>query len=82
YLEILEKGYLELLNFVAKQDKIPIFIQNVILYELFWQVQDLVNHPEKLSFMNQVKICQYLDLLDQIFYFIDRQSIIKFNFNS
>ncbi|EAI5085162.1 capsular biosynthesis protein, partial [Campylobacter jejuni] len=62
--------------------KIPIFIQNVILYELFWQVQDLVNHPEKLSFMNQVKICQYLDLLDQIFYFIDRQSIIKFNFNS
>ncbi|MCW1864620.1 hypothetical protein OLQ14_09050 [Campylobacter jejuni] len=35
YLEVLEKGYLELLNFVAKQDKIPIFIQNVILYELF-----------------------------------------------
>ncbi|HDX3736783.1 TPA: CDP-glycerol glycerophosphotransferase family protein, partial [Campylobacter jejuni] len=81
YLEILEKGYLELLNFVAKQDKIPIFIQNVILYELFWQVQELVNHPEKLSFMNQAKIHKYLDLLDQVFYFIDKQSIIKFNFN-
>ncbi|EGJ2114362.1 capsular biosynthesis protein, partial [Campylobacter jejuni] len=82
YLEILEKGYLELLNFVAKQDKIPIFIQNVILYELFWQVQELVNHPEKLSFIDQAKIHKYLDLLDQICYFIDSENIIKFNFNS
>ncbi|EAL8916750.1 MULTISPECIES: CDP-glycerol glycerophosphotransferase family protein [Campylobacter] len=82
YLEILEKGYLELLNFVAKQDKIPIFIQNVILYELFWQVQELVNHPEKLSFINQTKIHKYLDLLEQICCFIDSENIIKFNFNS
>ncbi|HEB9420209.1 TPA: CDP-glycerol glycerophosphotransferase family protein [Campylobacter coli] len=81
YLEILEKGYLELLNFVAKQDKIPIFIQNVILYELFWQIQELINHPERLSSINQAKIQKYLDLLDQIFYFIDSENIIKFNFN-
>ncbi|HEB9332986.1 TPA: CDP-glycerol glycerophosphotransferase family protein [Campylobacter coli] len=81
YLEILEKGYLELLNFVAKQDKIPIFIQNVILYELFWQIQELVNYPERLSSINQAKIQKYLDLLDQIFYFIDSENIIKFNFN-
>ncbi|EFP1159706.1 capsular biosynthesis protein, partial [Campylobacter jejuni] len=81
YLEVLEKGYLELLNFVAKQDKIPIFIQNVILYELFWQVQELVSHPEKLSFMKQAKIHKYLDLLDQIFHFIDSESIMQFNFN-
>ncbi|EJL7909819.1 CDP-glycerol glycerophosphotransferase family protein, partial [Campylobacter jejuni] len=82
YLEILEKRYLELLNCVAQQDKIPTFIQNVILYEIFWQTQELVNHPEKLSFMDQVKIHKYLDLLDKIFYFINIQSIMKFNFNS
>ncbi|EKO5268624.1 capsular biosynthesis protein, partial [Campylobacter jejuni] len=64
------------------QDKIPTFIQNVILYEIFWQTQELVNHPEKLSFMDQVKIHKYLDLLDKIFYFINIQSIMKFNFNS
>lgn len=81
YLEVLEKGYLELLNFVAKQDKIPIFMQNVILYELFWQVQEVVNYPEKLSFMKQAKIHKYLNLLDQIFHFIDSESIIQFNFN-
>ncbi|EAJ3477790.1 capsular biosynthesis protein, partial [Campylobacter jejuni] len=81
-LEILEKRYLELLNCVAQQDKIPTFIQNVILYEIFWQTQELVNHPEKLSFMDQVKIHKYLDLLDKIFYFINIQSIMKFNFNS
>ncbi|ECQ6611742.1 capsular biosynthesis protein, partial [Campylobacter jejuni] len=80
--EILEKRYLELLNCVAQQDKIPTFIQNVILYEIFWQTQELVNHPEKLSFMDQVKIHKYLDLLDKIFYFINIQSIMKFNFNS
>ncbi|EDP6682868.1 capsular biosynthesis protein, partial [Campylobacter jejuni] len=82
YLEILEKRYLELLNCVVQQDKIPTFIQNVILYEIFWQTQELVNHPEKLSFMDQVKIHKYLDLLDKIFYFINIQSIMKFNFNS
>ncbi|EAI5443702.1 capsular biosynthesis protein, partial [Campylobacter jejuni] len=65
-----------------QQDKIPTFIQNVILYEIFWQTQELVNHPEKLSFMDQVKIHKYLDLLDKIFYFINIQSIMKFNFNS
>lgn len=81
-MEILEKRYLELLNCVAQQDKIPTFIQNVILYEIFWQTQELVNHPEKLSFMDQVKIHKYLDLLDKIFYFINIQSIMKFNFNS
>ncbi|HEB9355304.1 TPA: CDP-glycerol glycerophosphotransferase family protein, partial [Campylobacter coli] len=59
----------------------PIFIQNVILYELFWQIQELVNHPERLSFINQAKIQKYLDLLDQIFYFIDSENIVKFNFN-
>ncbi|EAI4341843.1 glycosyltransferase [Campylobacter jejuni] len=82
YLEILEKRYLELLNYVAQQDKIPTFIQNVILYEIFWQAKELVNHPEKLSFMDQAKIHKYLDLLDKIFYFINIQSIMKFNFNS
>ncbi|EIP5379814.1 CDP-glycerol glycerophosphotransferase family protein, partial [Campylobacter jejuni] len=72
----------ELLNYVAQQDKIPTFIQNVILYEIFWQAKELVNHPEKLSFMDQAKIHKYLDLLDKIFYFINIQSIMKFNFNS
>lgn len=81
YLEVLEKGYLELLNLIVKQNKIPIFIQNVILYELFWQVQEVVNYPEKLSFMKQVEIQKYLNLLDQIFHFIDSESIIQFNFN-
>ncbi|EAJ5721125.1 capsular biosynthesis protein, partial [Campylobacter jejuni] len=46
------------------------------------QVQELVNHPEKLSFIDQAKIHKYLDLLDQICYFIDSENIIKFNFNS
>ncbi|MBK1971753.1 CDP-glycerol glycerophosphotransferase family protein [Campylobacter sp. TTU_617] len=81
YLEVLEKGYLELLNLIVKQNKIPIFIQNVILYELFWQVQEVVNYPKKLSFMKQVEIQKYLNLLDQIFHFIDSESIIQFNFN-
>lgn len=81
YLEVLKRGYLELLNLTVKQNKIPIFIQNVILYELFWQVQEVVNYPEKLSFMKQIEIQKYLNLLDQIFHFIDSESIIQFNFN-
>lgn len=81
FLEVLEKGYLELLNVVARQGKIPIFVQNTILYELVWQVQDLLNRPEKLSFMKELEIQKYLTLMDKAFCFIDSENIINFNFN-
>ncbi|MDX2323974.1 CDP-glycerol glycerophosphotransferase family protein [Campylobacter hepaticus] len=82
YLEVLEKGYLDLLKNTAKEGITPIFIQNVILYELFWQIKDLLNHFEKLSFMNKDEIQKYLHLLEQIFCFIEIETILNFKFDS
>ncbi|MBZ7950199.1 CDP-glycerol glycerophosphotransferase family protein [Campylobacter molothri] len=80
YLNILKNGYLDLLKATSKKNKIPSFIQNVIIYELFWQIKDLINKPEKLSFMKQNEIQKYSFLLEEIFSYIDSKSILNFNF--
>ncbi|ELB2085994.1 glycosyltransferase family 2 protein, partial [Campylobacter coli] len=40
-------------------------IQNVCLYHIIWQIKDLINSPEKLSFMSENEKQRYLELLDQ-----------------
>ncbi|EAK6722130.1 capsular biosynthesis protein, partial [Campylobacter coli] len=56
-----------------------IFIQNVCLYHFFWQIKTLVNSPEKLSFMSESEKQRYLELLDQNFSYIDKNTIMEFN---
>ncbi|EAL8158887.1 glycosyltransferase [Campylobacter coli] len=54
-------------------------IQNVCLYHIFWQIKDLINSPEKLSFMSENEKQRYLELLDQNFSYIDTETILDFN---
>ncbi|EGX6882919.1 capsular biosynthesis protein, partial [Campylobacter lari] len=56
-----------------------IFIQNVCLYHFIWQIKFLVNSPEKLSFMSENEKQRYLELLDQNFSYIDKNTIMEFN---
>ncbi|EBD1768681.1 capsular biosynthesis protein, partial [Campylobacter coli] len=44
-----------------------------------WQIKLLINFPEKLSFMSENEKQRYLELLDQIFSYIDTYTIINFN---
>ncbi|EAK5535750.1 glycosyltransferase, partial [Campylobacter lari] len=55
------------------------FIQNVILYYFIFQIKDLINSPEKLSFMSENEKQRYLELLDQNFSYIDNDTIMKFS---
>lgn len=80
YLNILKNGYLDLLKITSRKNTIPKFIQNVVLYELFWQIRDLINRPEKLSFMKQNEIQKYSFLLEEILSYIDSENILNFNF--
>ncbi|EIS4552496.1 CDP-glycerol glycerophosphotransferase family protein [Campylobacter coli] len=54
-------------------------VQNVCLYHIIWQIKDLINSPEKLSFMSENEKQRYLELLDQNFSYIDTETILDFN---
>ncbi len=76
YLLVSRRGCLKLLQENKFYD---IFIQNVCLYHFFWQIKTLVNSPEKLSFMSESEKQRYLELLDQNFSYIDKNTIMEFN---
>ncbi|MCE7149101.1 bifunctional glycosyltransferase family 2 protein/CDP-glycerol:glycerophosphate glycerophosphotransferase [Campylobacter coli] len=76
YLLVSCRGCLKLLQESKFYD---IFIQNVCLYHFFWQIKTLVNSPEKLSFMSESEKQRYLELLDQNFSYIDKNTIMEFN---
>ncbi|HEE9599673.1 TPA: CDP-glycerol glycerophosphotransferase family protein [Campylobacter coli] len=79
YLLVSRRGCLKLLQENKFYD---IFIQNVCLYHFFWQIKTLVNSPEKLSFMSESEKQRYLELLDQNFSYIDKNTIMEFNLAS
>ncbi|EIQ3151157.1 CDP-glycerol glycerophosphotransferase family protein, partial [Campylobacter coli] len=81
YLIGSELGTLELLKYnrFLFKDKILLNIQNICLYHFMWQFRDLINSPEKLSFMSKNEKQRYLELLDQNFSYIDTETIINFD---
>ncbi|WP_317986665.1 CDP-glycerol glycerophosphotransferase family protein, partial [Campylobacter canadensis] len=64
---------------ISKLNKIPLYVQNSILAHLVFNIQNLINSPEKLSFMSESEKQRYLKLLEQNFSYIDVKTILDFN---
>ncbi|EAL3899181.1 glycosyltransferase [Campylobacter lari] len=80
YLNVTRNGYLKILSDCIKNKRsIPLFIQNLVLYDLCWQIKPLINSPEKVSILNKNERKQYLKLLDQNFSYIDSDIIMNFS---
>ncbi|EIG8826238.1 CDP-glycerol glycerophosphotransferase family protein [Campylobacter coli] len=80
YLNVTRSGYLEILSDCVKNKRnIPLFIQNLVLYDLCWQIKPLINSPEKLSILNESEQQEYLNLLDKIFSFIEIKTVVNFS---
>ncbi|EAK2318590.1 glycosyltransferase, partial [Campylobacter coli] len=79
YLEIPRVVFNNLYYKWVEKSKNSIFVQNIILYYYIFQIKDIINSPEKLSFMSENEKQRYLELLDQIFSYIDTDTIINFN---
>ncbi|MGJ0125623.1 CDP-glycerol:glycerophosphate glycerophosphotransferase [Campylobacter coli] len=80
YLNVTRNGYLKILSDCVKNKRsIPLFIQNLVLYDLCWQIKPLINSPEKLSVLNKEEKRKYLNLLDKIFFYIDNEVIMNFS---
>ncbi|HFU5741284.1 TPA: CDP-glycerol:glycerophosphate glycerophosphotransferase [Campylobacter jejuni] len=78
YLNVTNNGYLAILNSCKYKKNIPLFIENLVLYDLCWQIKPLINSSEKISILNKNEQQKYLNLLDQIFSFISLETIMKF----
>ncbi|ECW7524645.1 glycosyltransferase [Campylobacter coli] len=80
YLNITRNGYLKILSDCVKNKRdIPLFVQNLVLYDLCWQIKPLINSPEKLSILNESEQQEYLNLLDKIFSFIEIETVVNFS---
>ncbi|EAI8832743.1 glycosyltransferase [Campylobacter coli] len=80
YIAVLNLGYLKL--FKDTKITIPSFIQNVVLYDIFWQIKTLISNPEKLAILNNDEKKLFKELLFDNFKFIDSCNIKKFNLNT
>lgn len=79
FLNTPKNGTLSLLQSALKKcGQIPLFVQNLALYHLFWQIKELINRPEKISFLSSSEQEKYLNLLDENFTLINTQTILNF----
>ncbi|MEP8838736.1 CDP-glycerol glycerophosphotransferase family protein (plasmid) [Enterobacter roggenkampii] len=79
YTDVLEHGYLDLLEKYNKLGEVPKSIQWTVLYDLIWHFKRIVQHPEKLNILDENQKERYFNLIEQIFKFIDSKQIIEFN---
>ncbi|WP_222987506.1 CDP-glycerol glycerophosphotransferase family protein [Psittacicella hinzii] len=81
--DCLEFGDLALLQ--TYQDKlgyVPKFVQRMVLYNLSWFFKALYNSDERVKFLSQAEKERSLSLLEQIFTYIDYQTIVSFEINN
>ncbi|MGQ2691693.1 CDP-glycerol:glycerophosphate glycerophosphotransferase [Campylobacter coli] len=80
YIIVLNLGYLKL--FKDTKTTVPSFAQNVVLYDIFWQIKTLISNPEKLAILNDKEKYLFKELLFKNFNFIDSRNIKNFNLNA
>lgn len=77
-LVVTKNGYLDLMQY-AQQTKgyVPVFIQNTVLYDLSWHFKRFTDHPERSDVFGSDVAYEYWGILEQIFAFIEEDSILK-----
>lgn len=78
--QVLKLGYLLLLLLAEKKCfNIPNFIQNTIIYDLYWVIKDTINNPNKFNFHTIEERKKFFKLFDKIFSLINAENILNFN---
>lgn len=80
YLDQIEHGYLDLLSFSqAMRGVVPKHIQRMCLYDIFYRFRHVVDHPERTAFLTEAQRARFLDLVRDVFSYIDVEIIENFN---
>lgn len=79
FVDKLKYGVLDLL-YLTKESlgHVPNFIQRTCFYDVFWVFRHLVDHEERSSFLTNETHKEFIDLLSNIFSYIDIETILKF----
>lgn len=80
YGELLDRAHLSLLSHCDTAGKAaPIWLQNTLLYEVFWTLKLVLQHGHKFSFMTDEFKVSYLNKLRKIFSYIDDDVILRYS---
>lgn len=73
-------GYLDLLR-IARETRgtIPVFLQRTVLYESFWRIKHVLDHPERTGFLSDQQRETFRQHLRDIFAAVDVDTIRDFN---
>ncbi|TCV86634.1 CDP-glycerol glycerophosphotransferase family protein [Testudinibacter aquarius] len=80
FLGVLENGCLAMLK-SAKSNFgfVPSYLQRSALYHVYWYFGRIINNPNALSHLSDTEREKFVELLHQIFKYIDKLTIEKFN---
>lgn len=80
YGKILDDAHLNLLSLCEqKGGSVPVWLQNTLLYEIFWTLKIVLNHGHKLDFMTDDYKKTYKEKLRKVFSYIDDEVILKYS---
>jgi glycosyltransferase involved in cell wall biosynthesis len=80
FCDQLSFGYLDLLKYAQNHlGTVPSQVQRTCLYPLVWQFRTLIKEPERAAFLSDEQRLTYLALLNEIFTYIDAETIKKFD---
>lgn len=80
YNVVLDKGCLNLLrSYKENKGFIPESVQITNLYHLIWYFKKLINNKHKLKFLSEVEKEEFIQLVSEIFTYIDTKTIMEFS---
>ncbi len=80
YNNVIKIGYIGLINEAKKINEIiPLYIQRMVLYDIFWTIKMILNDDNTINFLSSDKIKEYKKLTENLFQNIDSKTIENFN---
>lgn len=80
FSRVIEKGCIEILKTAQRKfGVVPEHIQRIALYHIIWYFGRIVNNPASLSHLSQEQKENFVELLHQMFTYIDEKTIERFN---
>lgn len=77
--DVLKFGVLELLRrSEVKLGRVPVFIQNVVIYHIQWYFRQLKNREDRILFLSERERKNFIDLLKKCFNYIDPNVFFEF----
>ncbi|MGY1708098.1 CDP-glycerol:glycerophosphate glycerophosphotransferase [Geodermatophilus sp. SYSU D00758] len=79
YTLVLRHGHLDLLQRAVEQyGAVPVWLQNTVLYDLFWYFKTDVRLTSPIGAIGEDVLREFQDLCDEIFAHIDVETILSF----